>query len=70
MMGFVCSSYYTLILYNHLLLYNIDVENLNILLRLFLVCPHILDLVNDIKPLCGATENCVLSIQPGLSGVS
>lgn len=69
-MSFICPCYYNLILYNQLLLYNINIENLDILLRLLLVRPHILDLVDDIKPLCGATENCVLSIQPGLLRVS
>ena len=69
-MSFICPYYCSLILYNQLLLYDINVENLDILLRLLLVRPHILDLVNDIKPLCGTTENCVFSIQPGLLGVS
>lgn len=49
-----------------IVLYNINVEDLDILLRLLLVCPYILNLVDDIKSLCCAAKDGVLAVQPGL----
>jgi hypothetical protein len=44
----------------------IDVQNLNIFLRLLLMSPRILNLVNHIETLCRSPENSVFAIKPGL----
>ena len=46
------------------------IENLDVLLRLFLVRPDALNLMNHIEPLSCATKDCVLVIEPGLNSVS
>jgi hypothetical protein len=47
---------------SEVLLYDINVEHLDILLRLLLVRPHILNFVDDVKSLCSTTKNGVLSV--------
>lgn len=47
-------------------LYNVDVEDLDILFRPLLVSPGILDLVYHIQALDGTTENSVLVVEPRL----
>lgn len=49
-------------------LYYGDVDDFNILLRLFLEDPRVLDLMYDIQALNGSSKNCVLVIQPRLLG--
>lgn len=50
----------------HLNLYNVDVEDLDILFRPFLVSPGILDLVYHIQPLDSASKNSMLVVKPRL----
>jgi hypothetical protein len=47
---------------SEVLLYDINVKHLDILLRLLLVRPHILNFVDDVKSLGSTTKNRVLSI--------
>lgn len=47
-------------------LHNLDIQNLDVLLRLFLVHSGILYLMHYIKPLNCPAENGVLVIQPWL----
>jgi hypothetical protein len=47
---------------SEVLLYDINVEHLDILLRLLLVRPHILNFVDDVKSLGSTTKNGVLSV--------
>lgn len=49
------------------ILHDVDVQDLNILLRLLLVRPHIFDLMNHIKPLCSTAKDGMLPVQPWLS---
>lgn len=47
-------------------LYNVDVEDFDVLFRPLLVSPGILDLVNHIQALDSTTENSMLVVKPRL----
>lgn len=68
-----CTSGETELIPRYLLLLplrNIDIEDLDVLYRLFFVRLDVFNPVNDIQPLYGAPKDGVLVIKPGLSAVS
>lgn len=47
-------------------LYDVDVEDLDVLLWLLLIRPRVLDLMDNVEPLGCSPENGVLPVQPRL----